>query len=99
MASRYDAIEIATATIPDGRGNIKQVRYHRRRSLPDLETIAPIARHTVTADDRLDLLSERYLNDPTAFWQIADANAALDPDALVGPDVEGTVLLIPTPGA
>lgn len=98
MPGRYATSEIATIAVPDGHGGSRQVRYLRRRTLPSPDAIVPIALHTVTADDRLDLLSAMYLGDPTAFWQIADANAALDPDALVGPDAEGTALVIPTPG-
>lgn len=98
MPSRYAYTDVAEVSVPDGRGGRRDVRYLRRRVLPDPDTLLPIALHTVAASDRLDLISARYLSDPTAFWQIADANAALDPDALVGPAAEGTVLLIPSPG-
>ncbi|WP_203736299.1 hypothetical protein [Catellatospora chokoriensis] len=54
-----------------------------------------LIRHRVRADDRLDLLAARYLGDPCAYWHICDANAALDPDALVGPAAEGSTILIP----
>ena len=94
---RYGDLEIATATVPDGQGGTREVRYWRRRILPSGATPA-LAVHPVSAQDRLDLVTARYLGDPTAFWQVADANAALDPDALVGPDAEGTLLLIPIPG-
>jgi hypothetical protein len=95
---RYDGLEVGTATIPDGEGGARQVRYWRRRPLPPPGAAAPLAVHAVTAQDRLDLVTARYLGDPTAFWQVADANAALDPDALVGPEAEGTLLVIPMPG-
>jgi hypothetical protein len=95
---RYDGLEIATTTVPDGTGGTRQVRYRRRRQLPDPRTVVPLAMHPVTARDRLDLVTARHLGDPTAFWRVADANAALDPDALVGPDAGGTVLVIPEPG-
>lgn len=97
-AGRYDGLEIAAATIPDGAGGTREVRYWRRRQLPRSGAMAFLAVHSVTAQDRLDLVTARYLGDPAAFWQVADANAALDPDALVGPEAEGTVLLIPMPG-
>ncbi|MEQ4208816.1 LysM domain-containing protein [Actinopolymorpha sp. B17G11] len=96
--SRYDGVEIATATVPDGAGGSREVRYLRRRAVPDPAAAAPMALHAVAADDRLDLVTARYLGDPAAFWRIADANAALDPDALVGPDAEGALLVIPVPG-
>ncbi|HZK82006.1 MAG TPA: hypothetical protein VFC46_13085 [Humisphaera sp.] len=31
---------------------------------------------------RLDLIANRFLNDPTAFWRLCDANNAVVPDAL-----------------
>jgi hypothetical protein len=31
---------------------------------------------------RLDLIADTYLNDPTAFWQLCDANGSILPDAL-----------------
>ena len=46
----------------------------------------------------MDLLAARYLGDHAGFWRICDANLALDPDELVGPDAEGGVLVVPTPG-
>ena len=48
-------------------------------------------------DDRIDLVADRYLGDPQAWWRICDANAALDPDALIGPDNEGRVIVIGVP--
>ena len=48
--------------------------------------------------DRLDLVSHRYTGDPLGGWRIAEANAALDPDRLVGDEAVGTDLDIPTPG-
>jgi hypothetical protein len=96
--SRYDAVGIATIDVPDGTGGRRSVRYLRRRSLPDPATLRPLALHRAAADDRLDLVTARYLGDPTAFWRVADANAALDPDDLVGPDAEGDLVVIPVPG-
>ena len=95
--SRYAGLEIAAAAVSDGVGGTRQVRYWRRRPLPDPAALTPLTVHPVTAHDRLDLVTAHYLGDPTAFWQVADANAALDPDALVGPDAAGTVLIIPEP--
>jgi hypothetical protein len=97
--SRYDGVPTATVTEPDGAGGTREVRYLRRRTAPEPSAAAPLAVHRVAADDRLDLVTARYLGDPTAFWRVADANAALDPDALVGPQAEGADLVIPVPGA
>src|SRR5918999_1283475 len=76
-ASRYDGVEVATATVPDGARGVREVRYLRRRALPDPRALTTLAVHRVAAGDRLDLVAARYLGEPTAAWQVADANAAL----------------------
>jgi len=48
--------------------------------------------HTLTADDRLDLLAFNFYRNPEKFWLIADANTSMDPDDLLEP---GRQLLIP----
>ncbi|MEU8460388.1 LysM domain-containing protein [Streptomyces sp. NPDC029003] len=96
--SRYAGAEIATTAVADGAGGTREVRYLRRRPLPDPRRLAVLALHPVARGDRMDLVAARHLGDPTAFWLIADANGALDPDALVAPEAEGTLLLIPIPG-
>ncbi len=87
--SRYDDLPIAERIGADGR----PLRHLRRRLVaardaPD----APVAAHRVSAGDRLDLLAARHLGDPRLAWQIADANAALDPAELA---VIGRTILIP----
>jgi len=93
---RYDDVPVVETTVP-GPDGPRPVRHLGRRTLPDPGGLRVLAWHRVAADDRLDLVAARHLGDPTAFWRIADANAALDPDALVGPDAEGDVLLVPVP--
>ena len=61
MPSRYAYTDVAEVSVPDGRGGRRDVRYLRRRVLPDPDTLLPIALHTVAASDRLDLISARYL--------------------------------------
>jgi hypothetical protein len=38
---------------------------------------------------RLDLIANRFLADPTAFWRLCDANNAVVPDALATRDLVG----------
>jgi hypothetical protein len=38
--------------------------------------------HRRLQGQRLDLIANRYLSDPTAFWQLCDANGSVVPDAL-----------------
>ena len=93
MAGRYQGVEVAAVRVGD-----RDVRYLRRRELPDPRDVRPLAVHTVAQGDRLDLLAARYLGDATASWQLADANAALDPDELTAPGTEGDRLTVPFPG-
>jgi hypothetical protein len=97
--SRYDALPTATAVVPDDVGGTREVAYLLQRMPRDPRTATPLALHRVLADDRVDLLADRYLGDPRAWWRIGDANGALDPDALVGPDNAGAILFIGVPEA
>jgi hypothetical protein len=97
VSSRYDTDTVLTVIVPDGRGGTSEVRYLPRRLPIDPDT-SPLAVHRVTEADRLDVLAERYLGDPSAAWMIAEANRALDPAALIGPSAVGRLLRIPTPG-
>jgi hypothetical protein len=38
---------------------------------------------------RLDLISYQFLNDPTTFWKLCNANHAISPDALAARDLVG----------
>ncbi|MCM0676054.1 hypothetical protein NCC78_15340 [Micromonospora phytophila] len=100
VPGRYDATPVATVTVtvPDGTGGVREVRYLRQRDLPDPRDVRAAAVHRVAAGDRLDLVTHRYLGDATAWWRVADANTALDPDELTGPDAEGELVVIPIPG-
>jgi nucleoid-associated protein YgaU len=80
--SRYAGIEEAKLTVVDRDGVKREVKYVRRRFLPPVESLTPIAEHIVEQGDRLDNLTARYLGDPTQFWRIADANDALRPEEL-----------------
>ena len=97
--SRYDGLPTASTVIPDGAGGQREVTYLLARPLREARDAVPLAWHRVRADDRADLLAHRYLGDPQAWWRICDANAALDPDALIGPGHEGAVIIIGVPEA
>lgn len=97
--SRYDGAELASATVTDGAGASREVAHLLPRTPRDPGAAVPMAWHRVVADDRVDLLAHRYLGDPQAWWRICDANTALDPDALIGPDNEGRVIVIGVPEA
>jgi hypothetical protein len=56
-------------------------RYVARRLIP--RRAGPLAA-SVRLDqaERLDLVAERSLGDPSKFWRLCDVNAVLDPFAL-----------------
>jgi hypothetical protein len=89
--SRYYGLETAVFRTADDREMI----YLRRRFLPSPERFALLLDHVVTAGERLDHLAARYLNDPEAFWRIADANAAMRPEELT--EIPGRRLRITLP--
>jgi nucleoid-associated protein YgaU len=89
--SRYYALETAEFTLPDG----SKVTYKRRRLLPAGESLPLLVEVTVQPGERLDLITARTLGDPLQFWRIADANNAIDPQALTAEP--GTVLRVPVP--
>lgn len=76
--SRYYGIETATIESGDGR----TVVYLRRRFVPSPDRFALLLEHTVVDDERLDNITARYMDDPEAFWRVADANAAMRPEEL-----------------
>lgn len=56
---------------------------------PGPRATVPVGFHQRAVGDRLDLLSVKYLNDPTGFWRILDANnsmlaGALEARTLIG---------------
>jgi len=77
--SRYYTIETVTLTLPDSR----VVSYVRRRFVPPGGSLPPLAEVAVTPGERIDLVTNRTLGDPLAFWRICDANDAIDPQEML----------------
>lgn len=76
--SRYYGIETTTMKTASGA----TVAYLRRRFLPSPDRFALLQEHVVVDDERLDNITAKYMDDPEAFWRIADANAAMRPQEL-----------------
>jgi hypothetical protein len=76
--SRYYGIETATYHTSDNR----EFTYLRRRFLPPANRFALLLLHRVTQGERLDNITAKYMDDPAAFWRVADANSAMRPEAL-----------------
>lgn len=77
-ASRYAGIETAMLEDDDGKVTV----YLRRRFLPPPERFALLQEHEVKQSERLDNITALYLDDPTQFWRLCDANRAMWPDDL-----------------
>ena len=75
--SRYHAL--GTRTLATGAGTAV---YLERRFVPPPERFADHAVHVVVQGERLDHVAARRLGDPEQFWQLADANRALQPEEL-----------------
>jgi hypothetical protein len=91
--SRYDPIQTATFTAPDGR----VIVYKRRRFLPQGDRLEVLVEVAVTQGDRLDLITARTLGDPEQFWRVCDANNTLKPADLT--TEIGRALRVPVPQA
>jgi hypothetical protein len=78
--SRYNGIPTEQLTMRDGR-KVSVVRFPSRVTPPLL------GYHRKLADQRLDHLAAAYLQDPTAFWLLCDANGTVAPDALAARDL------------
>ena len=93
ITSRYYSIDTATYTFADGR----TVVYVDRRFPPHPEDLAQIGQHVVQPGERnrLDLVAARENLSAELWWQIADANRALDPNELT--IVPGRLLRVTLP--
>ncbi len=83
--SRYEKTGIYQVTTTGGQTvNALKIRF-----IPD--TPAGYL-HTITADQRLDILAYNFYRNSEKFWLIADANMEMDPEDLLEP---GRQLRIP----
>jgi hypothetical protein len=89
--SRYYQLETATYTNSDGQ----EITYVRRRFLPRGENLPLLVEVTVNEGDRLDLIAHRTLGAPTAFWQLCDANDAMNPVDLLAEPGETLRVAVP----
>jgi hypothetical protein len=86
--SRYASQPVDTVTLPSG--------FQVSAVVPAPPRPVPLAGYSRQADQgRLDLIAAQYLNAPTGFWRLCDANnsmiaAALAARALVGIPLGGT---------
>lgn len=72
----------------------RTINYAPARILPQSSALTMLGSSAPQPGERLDLLASRTLGDPLLFWRIADANDAMDPEALIG---DGAPLNVPLP--
>jgi hypothetical protein len=80
--SRYYNLPTATLTLIGRDGTAVEVRYLQRRFIPPADDGTILQEHTFTQGERLDNITSRYLDDPTQFWRVCDANGVLRPEEL-----------------
>ncbi len=80
--SRYSTTEVVTTMATDSNGLPRELRYIRRRFIPSSVGTNTLVEHTFVQGERLDVITARYLGDPTQFWRICDANDVIRPDEL-----------------
>jgi hypothetical protein len=80
--SRYFSILTTTITVSDPDGDTRELRYVRRRTIPAAGSMTTLVEHTFVEGERLDLITAKYLGDPTQFWRVCDANNAMQPEDL-----------------
>lgn len=91
--SRYYNLE--QKKFKDSGGRV--ISYAKRRFLPQGKEIPVLGEIAIAEGDRLDLITYRTLGDPEQFWQICDANNAMNPVELI--EEPGSSLVIPLPQA
>lgn len=95
--SRYYGLPVLAAL--DARG--EPVQYVSRRFVPDPETLSIVQRYRVQQGDRIDVVAATLVGNPLSYWQICDANRAVDPDDVTARPGAFISITLPsgTPGA
>ena len=93
-SSRYYNLETAQLTAADADGNTLMIAYKRRRFIPLTGNQVTVVEHSFAQGERLDLITAAYLDDPTQFWHICDANTILHPAEL---EQVGRTIIIAVP--
>jgi hypothetical protein len=89
--SRYYGLPLLTQTTSAGA----QISYVSRRLIPPPEDFALLQRYRVQQGDRVDVIAGSILGNPLSYWQICDANLALEPDDVTA--VPGAFIVITLP--
>ncbi len=89
--SRYYGVPLLTQPTPAGG----QISYVSRRFIAPPQAFALLQRHRVMQGDRVDTVAGSILGNPLSYWQICDANLALEPADVTA--VPGAFIVITLP--
>ncbi|HEU5003840.1 MAG TPA: LysM domain-containing protein [Actinomycetota bacterium] len=89
--SRYVGLPIRTLAAPDGT----PVSYVSRRFIAAPGAFAVLQRYRVREGDRVDVVAATLVGNPLSYWQLCDANLALEPSDLTG--VPGAFIVVTLP--
>jgi hypothetical protein len=93
--SRYYGLPVLALTGQDGQS----VQYVARRFLPDPASLTVIQRYRVRQGDRVDVVAAALAGTALSYWQICDANLAVDPDDVTSRPGEFIVVTLPAGAA
>jgi hypothetical protein len=89
--SRYYGLPLLSCATPGGG----QVSYVSRRFIPPPGAFAQLQLYRVQQGDRVDVVAASLLGNPLSYWQLCDANLAVQPtDVTAEP---GAFIVIPLP--
>src|SRR5437588_12959520 len=94
--SRYANLPVSAMELTGPNGEVNVVRWVGRRFVPPPVGTTVLGIHVVTEGERLDVITARYLGDPTQFWRVCDANGVIRPEELT--ETPGRRLTISLPG-
>ena len=80
--SRYFNLPVSTITVTRPDGEPVEIRYVQRRFLPPVAGETLLQEHPFADKERLDIITARYLDDPTLFWRLCDSNLVMQPEEL-----------------
>ena len=95
--SRYYGLPVLTRPAPAAATGpaARPIRYVSRRFIAPPGDYALLQRYRVRQGDRVDVIAASLLGNPLSYWQICDANLALEPDDVTA--VPGTYIAITLP--
>lgn len=92
--SRYYGLPLMAAATPSGQ----TVRYVSRRFVPDPRRLTVVQTYRVQQHDRIDIVAATVMGKALAYWQICDANLAVDPDDICAEPGRVIAIALPLSG-